>query len=71
MHHQAVKEAGPNVVIEGTAEDGVIEAISFKGYDNIFAVQFHPEYLADHDETAQKMFHHLLSLADAYHQKKA
>lgn len=71
MHHQAVKDAGPNLVVEGTAEDGVIEALSAKERDNVFAVQFHPEYLSDHDEAAQKLFNHLVSLAQAYHRKKA
>lgn len=71
MHHQAVKDAGPNLVVEGTAEDGVIEAFSARECDNIFAVQFHPEYLSDHDKAAQKMFNHLVSLAEIYHQKKA
>lgn len=45
-HHQAIKTLGDSLVIEATAPDGVIEAIS-DWKRRIFAVQWHPERLLD------------------------
>jgi putative glutamine amidotransferase len=44
-HHQAAKEVGQGVVINATAEDGVIEGIEHPGYRFCLGVQWHPEYL--------------------------
>jgi putative glutamine amidotransferase len=44
-HHQAAKEIGPGVVVNATAEDGVIEGIEHPGYRFCLGVQWHPEYL--------------------------
>ncbi|MGO8869468.1 MAG: gamma-glutamyl-gamma-aminobutyrate hydrolase family protein [Alphaproteobacteria bacterium] len=44
-HHQAAKEVGEGVVINATAEDGVIEGIEHPGYRFCLGVQWHPEYL--------------------------
>ena len=46
FHHQCIKNLGDSLVIEMTAEDRVIEAISSKAL-KIFAVQWHPERLGD------------------------
>lgn len=43
-HHQAVKEVGPDVVVDAVAEDGVIEGIEHPGYRYCIGVQWHPEY---------------------------
>lgn len=71
MHHQAIKSAGPRLRVEGLSEDGVIEAVSGVDNDRLFAVQFHPEYLADHDACAQKLFDHFVALARDYQSEKA
>ena len=43
-HHQAIKKLGDNLKINAEADDGIIEAIQYKGDDEwIFGVQFHPE----------------------------
>lgn len=43
-HHQAIKDLGDDLEINAKADDGIIEAIQYKGDDEwIFAVQFHPE----------------------------
>jgi putative glutamine amidotransferase len=44
-HHQAAKTTGPGVVVDATAEDGVIEGIEHPGYRFCLGVQWHPEYL--------------------------
>jgi putative glutamine amidotransferase len=45
IHHQAAKEVGQGVVVNATAEDGVIEGIEHPGYRFCLGVQWHPEYL--------------------------
>lgn len=66
MHHQAIKDPGEHLVVEGHAEDGIIEAVRSKEDDSILAVQFHPEYLAEHSEQAARLFRHFVEKADAY-----
>jgi putative glutamine amidotransferase len=43
-HHQAVKEAGPGVVIDAVAEDGVVEGIEDPRHRFCLGVQWHPEF---------------------------
>jgi putative glutamine amidotransferase len=45
LHHQSVKDAGPSLVVEGTAEDGIIEAVSVPGRRFILGLQWHPEMM--------------------------
>jgi putative glutamine amidotransferase len=44
LHHQAVRKLGRDLVVEArAAEDGVIEAIRWKGRGYVVGVQWHPE----------------------------
>ena len=43
-HHQAVRDAGPGVVIDAVAEDGVIEGIEDPRRHFCLGVQWHPEF---------------------------
>jgi putative glutamine amidotransferase len=43
-HHQAVKNAGPGVVIDALAEDGVVEGIEDPRRRFCLGVQWHPEF---------------------------
>jgi putative glutamine amidotransferase len=43
-HHQAVKDAGPGVVIDAVAEDGVVEGIEDPRRRFCLGVQWHPEF---------------------------
>ena len=43
-HHQAVKTAGPGVVVNAEAEDGVIEGIELPDHRFCIGVQWHPEF---------------------------
>ena len=70
MHHQAIKCVGARLRVEGRSTDGIIEAVSDTVSDRIFAVQFHPEYMADHDAHAARLFDHLVALAGAYRCEK-
>ena len=44
IHHQAVSRLGRNLVVEATAEDGLVEAIRWDGRSFVFGVQWHPEF---------------------------
>lgn len=44
IHHQSVNCMGQGVVVEATAEDGVIEAIRWTGRGFVVGVQWHPEF---------------------------
>jgi putative glutamine amidotransferase len=43
-HHQAVKEAGPGLVVDARAEDGVVEGIEDPRRPFCLGVQWHPEF---------------------------
>lgn len=70
MHHQAIKKPSDSLRVDGYAEDSIIEAVSATTTDRIFAVQFHPEYLSDHDVHAQRLFDHFVNLAREYQSEK-
>ena len=45
-HHQAVKKTGHHINVIFTSEDGnVIEGINHNRFDNVYGLQFHPEYI--------------------------
>lgn len=70
MHHQAIKAAGPNLIVEGYSDDGVIEAVRSAQSDSVFAVQYHPEYMSGAQTHAARLFECLVSKAAEYAQKK-
>ncbi len=70
MHHQAVKVIAPGTIIEAKSEDGIIEAMSLCGRENVLAVQFHPEYLESSSPKAHALFSHLINNAELYRSLK-
>lgn len=47
IHHQAIKDLGRDLVVEAVAEpDGMIEAVRWRGPSHVFAMQWHPEFMA-------------------------
>jgi len=66
MHHQAIKEAGDRLRIEGITMDGIIEAVSAADNDAVFGVQFHPEYFAHYSEFAFRLFTYFVEKAVDY-----
>ncbi len=46
-HHQAVREAGPGLVVNARAPDGLIEGIEAPARRFALGVQWHPEYAVD------------------------
>lgn len=50
LHHQAVRDIGPDTVIAARAEDGVTEAIHvLNGHPFTYGVQWHPELMPGSD----------------------
>ncbi|MFN8038423.1 MAG: gamma-glutamyl-gamma-aminobutyrate hydrolase family protein [Acidimicrobiales bacterium] len=52
VHHQAVKEVGPGLVVEATSsDDGIVEAIRLADDDRFaLGVQWHPEFFEGVDD---------------------
>ncbi len=57
LHSQAIANISPRLVVEATASDGTVEAVSVKDA-KAFAVgvQWHPEYWSETDSTSRKLF---------------
>ena len=56
LHHQAVHEPGRDVVISGTADDGVAEMLEVNGRRFMIAAQFHPEELYLKESASARLF---------------
>lgn len=56
MHHQAVKDLALGLIASGTASDGLIESLEMPDYPWLLAVQWHPEYLWQHDASMARLF---------------
>lgn len=55
-HHQAVKAPGKNIIVNATAEDGVVEGIESAAHRFVIGVQWHPEFLVQRDAAQRKIF---------------
>ena len=56
-HHQSIDDLGKNLIVTATSLDGhVIEGIRHRLYENVFAVQFHPEVSALYKEGKKLKF---------------
>jgi putative glutamine amidotransferase len=56
LHHQAVCAPGRDVVISGTAEDGIAEMLEVQGRRFVIAAQFHPEEIYLKESTSARLF---------------
>ncbi len=57
VHRQGVKKLAPGLIVEATAPDGIIEAVSVKGAHSFaFGAQWHPEYKARDNPDSVKLF---------------
>lgn len=63
IHHQAIKDLAPELEVEArSVPDGVVEAVRWRGKAHVFGMQWHPEFLAQHDwHDTQLDGHHILS----------
>lgn len=63
-HHQSVLEPGRGLRIVSRAADGVVEAVEWANdANNVTAVQWHPERMAETDPFAQALFRNLVAAA--------
>jgi putative glutamine amidotransferase len=60
-HHQAVKDAGPGVVIDAVATDGVVEGVEDPRRRFCLGVQWHPEF--EINEADRRIFRSLIATA--------
>lgn len=55
LHHQGIKDLAPGLIPTAYAPDGLIEGIELPGHPFALAVQWHPEWLTEHEEM-RKLF---------------
>lgn len=55
-HHQAAARLGDGLVVSALGTDGVIEGLELPGERFVVAVQWHPEDMVGHFESARKLF---------------
>lgn len=63
LHHQAVNRLGDGLKITGRAEEGVVEAVESDAHTAVFAVQWHPEMMAERNAVQQRLFDHFVACA--------
>jgi putative glutamine amidotransferase len=63
LHHQAIGDLAPGLVVTGRAPDGIIEAVAPEDDWPMWAVQWHPESLGTDDEPSARLFRHLVQTA--------
>ena len=55
-HHQAVKKVGSGLVVNATAEDGLIEGVESSRHSFVLGIQWHPEVLSRLRPDQQRIF---------------
>jgi putative glutamine amidotransferase len=62
-HHQAVRKIGKGLVVNATAEDGLIEGLESSSHSFVLGVQWHPEILARKDPSQRRIFASFIAAA--------
>lgn len=56
LHNQGIRRLGRGLQIEAVAEDGLVEAVSYREEGNlILGIQWHPEWHADNEQDASTL----------------
>ncbi|SIT43527.1 Peptidase C26 [Paraburkholderia ribeironis] len=72
LHKQGVAEVGAGIRVEAVADDGVVEALSYRNSPTFqLALQWHPEWHASSDKTSQRIFRAFGSACDAYRTQRS
>ena len=66
-HHQAVRKVGKGLVVNATAEDGLIEGLESSNHSFVLGVQWHPEILACKDPCQRRIFSSFISASKRPH----
>ncbi len=67
-HHQSIKRVASSLVQTATSPDGVIEAVEAPSHDFFLGVQWHPEFMYEHDPVQRRLFSALVNAAKRYAQ---
>ena len=70
MHHQAVSSPGSTLVVDAVSGEGIIEAVYDCENEEVFGVQFHPEFFSGEHEYAQKLFDYFADAAEKHSTEK-
>lgn len=70
LHHQGIRETGPQLRVEARAPDGLIEAVSLRHHPFALAVQWHPEWQPEHNDASRALFAGFIHAAQHYHKEK-
>ena len=62
-HHQAVRDVAPDLVVQATSPDGVIESVYLPGKRFVWGVQWHPESIWDISEENRRIAEEFLRAA--------
>lgn len=62
LHHQGIKNLAPGLTASAYAPDGLVEAVELPGHPFGLAVQWHPEWLVEH-ESARRLFQAFVNAA--------
>lgn len=63
FHHQAVKKVGEGLKVVARSRDGLVEALEGEERQNLLLVQWHPEMMAEKNETQQAILNWLVARA--------
>jgi putative glutamine amidotransferase len=66
-HHQAVRKVGKGLVVNATAEDGLIEGLESSSHSFVLGVQWHPEILAGKNPCQRRIFSSFISASKRSH----
>lgn len=69
VHHQAVRDLPPEIIVSAVADDGIVEAIEIPGQHFCLGFQWHPEYLINQGE--RRLFEALVAAATQYRRHAA
>jgi putative glutamine amidotransferase len=64
-HHQAIRDLAPVLIPIAYSPDGLIEAVSMRDNEHVFAVQWHPELMFERDAAHLRPFRLLVEAAAA------
>jgi gamma-glutamyl-gamma-aminobutyrate hydrolase PuuD len=56
LHHQALRDIPPNLIISAHSPDGLIEAVEMPSAHFFVAVQWHPEEMTEQSEAMRRLF---------------